>query len=255
MLGDYYDGLHLLRRPDGLVPTMLAGSPDNEYFEEIAFPSHFGHLWMRQEFDFFAPLKPDRRYSVGGQIRDIYQRRDRTVVQYEVTLHDANGTLMLRSQHHQSFLNDTHPSGEVQFREPSEKPGSRKFEIPSGETFVGSAHPISLEMCGKFFHGNTSYHTDRAASEELGFRDVVVGGRMTLAYVGHALEEYFGESWWSSGRLDLKFTNPTWPNDTVTAHGVVTGPEADHPERTSAFVWLAKPDDTVVLVANASVLA
>ena len=50
-----------------------------------------------------------------------------------------------------------------------------------------------------------------------------------------------------------RFTNPVWPNETVIARGVMTGPLEEEPERTGAFVWLAKPDETVVLVANASV--
>ena len=252
---DYYNGLALSREPNALVPTMLAGSPDNDYFGEIAFSNHRGHLWMRQEFEFFAPLEADERYVVSGQIRDIYARRDRSVVQYEVELHDADGQLALRSQHHQSFLRDREASGQVQFRDPGKKPGARKFELPAGEPFGGLERKITLEMCGEFFHGNASYHTDRAASKELGFQDVVVGGRMTLAYAGHILEELFGAPWWASGRLDLKFTNPTWPDDVVTARGIVTGPDPDDPSRTGAFVWIEKSDGTIVLVANASAIS
>lgn len=77
---------------------------------------------------------------------------------------------------------------------------------------------------------------------------------MTLAYTAHLLEDFFGESWWHSGRLDLKFTNPTWPEDTITARGVDTGVE-NGDERRGAFVWLEKADGTVVLVAQASVAA
>ena len=58
---------------------------------------------------------------------------------------------------------------------------------------------------------------------------------------------------WPAG---YKVTNPVWPNETVIARGVMTGPlqdEKEEPERTGAFVWLAKPDQTVVLVATASV--
>ena len=233
---------------------MLAGSPDNSYFDEIAFSNHRGHLWMRQEFEFFAPLESDTRYVVSGQIRDIYPRRDRSVVQYEVELLDPDGQLMLRCQHHQSFLRDREATGEVQFRDPGKKPGARKFELPAGKRFGGLERKITLEMCGEFFHGDASYHTDRAASKELGFQDVVVGGRMTLAYAGHVLEEAFGTPWWSSGRLDLKFTNPTWPDDVVTARGIMTGPDPDDTSRTDAFVWIEKSDGTIVLVANASAI-
>ncbi len=52
----------------------------------------------------------------------------------------------------------------------------------------------------------------------------------------------------------MKFTNPVWENDTVIAHGVELGPLEDDPDRTAAFVWLAKPDDTIAIIANASVM-
>ena len=78
---------------------------------------------------------------------------------------------------------------------------------------------------------------------------------MTMAYAAHILEEAFGEAWWTSGRFDVKFTNPVWAGDTVTAHGVMTGPLADDASRRGAFVWLARQDDTIALVANASVVA
>ena len=64
-----------------------------------------------------------------------------------------------------------------------------------------------------------------------------------------------GAPWWASGRLDLKFTNPTWPDDVVTARGIVTGPDPDDPSRTGAFVWIEKSDGTIVLVANASAIS
>ena len=58
--------------------------------------------------------------------------------------------------------------------------------------------------------------------------------------------------------MDLKFTNPTWPNDDITARGVDTGPVDDDSsgnggDRHGAFVWLEKADGTVVLIAQASV--
>ena len=251
-LEDYYSGLDLEPPNSGLIPSTIATGPDGDYFTEIAFSNHVGHLWMRQKWELSGPLERGQAHEVGGAIRDIYPRRDRTVVQYEVELTDSSGQRMLLTQHHQSFLRDRDHTGEVSFRDPRAKPGARKFEVPEGEPFGGLERTISLEMCGEYFHGNANYHTDRDSSKELGFGDVVVGGRMTMAYAAHILEERFGEAWWLSGTFDLKFTNPVWPDDTVIARGVVTGPDPGG-ERTGAFVWLSKPDDTVVLVANASV--
>ena len=256
-LADYYGGLALTRRDDGKVPTMLGSDAENHYFGEIAFSNHIGHLWMRQGLECFGPLAKGEDYAVSGRIRDIYPHRDRSVVHYEAEVRDSAGNLAVRTHHHQSFLREKPQSGQVTFRDPSKKPGARKFIIPEGERFGGLTRKITLEMCGEFFHGDANYHTDKKQSEALGFRDVVVGGRMTLAYTAHLLEEHFGDAWWDSGRLDLKFTNPTWPNDVVTAQGVDTGPAGDGngDDRHGAFVWLEKADGTVVLIAQASVAA
>ncbi len=258
MLADYYGGLKLSLRGDGKVPTMLASDAENGFFGEIAFPNHIGHLWMRQGWECFAPLIQGESYVASGRIRDIYPHRDRSVVYYEVEVRDAGGSLAIRTHHHQSFLREKPASGQVTFRDPSKKPGARKFIVPEGERFGGLTRQVTLVMCGEFFHGDANYHTDKTQSEALGFRDVVVGGRMTLAYTAHILEERFGDAWWRSGRLDLKFTNPTWPDDTITACGVDTGPvdgdgsTNDDEDRHGAFVWLEKADGTVVLIAEAS---
>ena len=255
LLVDYYNGLALTPRTDGKVPTMVASGAESAYFNDTAFDNHFGHLWMRQGWECFAPMTAGETYLTGGRIRDIYPHRDRSVVYYEVEVKDAAGHVVLRTHHHQSFLREKPASGEIAFRDPLKKPGSRKFVVPEGEGFGGLTRTITIEMCGEFFHGNANYHTDKQASEALGFRDVVVGGRMTMAYAANLLEGHFGDAWWRSGRIDLKFTNPTWPGDTITARGVATGGLDGHPDRRGAFVWLSKTDDTVVLVAEASVAA
>jgi acyl dehydratase len=254
-LSSYYRGLALAPRPDGRVPSMIAGGVESEYFGEIAFPDPVGHLWLRQEWELSAPFVRGQTYTAGGRIRDIYPRRDREVVCYEVALRDASGAVAALSRHHQSFLRESPAGGQVAFRDPAKKPAAGSFAAPDGERFGGLERTITLEMCAAFFHGDANYHTDRAASRELGFHDVVVGGHMTLAYAAHILEERFGSAWWTGGRLAVKFTNPTWPGDTLCARGVVTGPLPADPERVGARVWLAKRDGTIVLVGEASIRA
>ncbi len=257
-LADFYGGLQLPPLANGAgapVPTTIASGIENAYFGEIAFPNHVGHLWMREGWECFGALTPGAAYRIGGHICDIYPHRDRSVVYYQVEIRDAAGKVLVRGHHHQSFLRDKPAGGEVAFRDPARKPGARKFVVPDGEAIGELTRTITVEMCGEFFHGDANYHTDKQASEKLGFRDVVVGGRMTLAYAARILEDHFGDAWWQSGRLDIKFTNPTWPDDTLTAHGVATGTVADAPDRAGAFIWLSKADETVVLVGNASVAA
>jgi hypothetical protein len=167
-------------------------------------------------------------------------------------LNDADGLVVVVSNHHQSFLLDA-PVEQVEFRDPTKKEGARKFKVPAGTPIEPFDATVTLEMCGQYFHGSKSYHTDLKASQALGFQEVVVGGRMTMSYIGHLVEQHFGPDFWTSGKLDVKFTNPTWPNDHLTMKGVDTGPLEDDPPRLGAFAWIEKDDGTIVLLATASV--
>lgn len=255
MLADYFEGLQLDRaafdRGETPVPSLIARSFDN-YHNESAFKQDKGHLWMRQQWAFKAPLQVGETYTTHARIEDIYERRDRTVVNTAIDATDSQGNTVFTSNHHQSFLL-TPPDDNVEFRDPTKKEGARKFIVPDGEPIEPLDRTITLEMCGQYFHGSKSYHTDLAASQELGFHNVVVGGAMTMSYLGQAMDNHFGAPWWTSGILDVKFTNPTWPDDHITVKGVSTGPSEDEPDRDHVFAWIEKDDGTIVLIANASV--
>ena len=261
-LSHYFDGLALdrgegdERSPFGraVAPSMLVLVPDSGLSTRGGFANAFGNLWMRQQWELERPLIPGERYRCAGKVVDIYERRDRTVVQAEVSVLGADGQLMARGMHHQSYLLGQ-TSGDVPLRDPKAKEGARRFDVPGGEDIGSLERSITLEMCGTFFHGRANYHTDKQAAAELGFRDIVVGGRMTLSYLGELMERRFGRGWWEGGRLDAKFTNIVWPQDTVTARGVITDREPDG-DRTRAhvFAWVEKDDGTPVIVASGSAL-
>jgi hypothetical protein len=228
------------------APAMIVGEVDGG-FDGARFDNAFGNLWMRQEWAFHQPIFPDHEYRRTSSVIDVYEWRNRSVVKQEVSLYEGE-TLIVRGIHHQSYLLGQ-SSGKVALRDPKKKEGVRKFEMPDGEPIASVARNIDLEMCGVFFHGNRSYHTDKAASEELGFEEVVVGGKMTMSLIGEMLEQHFGRGYYEGGTLDVKFTNIVWPDDHVTAKGVIT-----HRQDGRAFVtvWMEKDDGTVVIVGSAS---
>ena len=251
ILNDYNEGLNLQYQKNLPIPSIVAGAADN-FHKWSAFNQDRGHLWMRQEWQLFEPLNLNQVYIADGEIIDIYKKRDRTVVNTEMTLRNHAGNVIIKSNHHQSFLLDE-PIETVQFRDPTKKEGTRKFLIPDGVPIPQLESNITLEMCGEFFHGNKSYHTDLKSSEALGFNNVVVGGRMTMSYVGHLVEQHFGEKWWSSGELDIKFTNQVWPNDKLFIKGIDIGILKTDKNRNGVFTWIEKSDGTIVLIGNASV--
>ena len=166
-----------------VAPSMVLTNVDTG-FAGAGFKDNFGNLWIRQEWDSYIPITPGEKYRVTSRVEDVYSWRDRTVVKQEVNLWSTGGELMAKGLHHQSFLLGRSSEGTVKLRDPKKKEGVRKFEVPDGEAIGHVESDISLEMCGVFFHGSRSYHTSKDAAAELGFEEVVVGGRMTMSYIG-----------------------------------------------------------------------
>ena len=250
-LNDYYEGLDLEPPAEfAVVPTMVAANADLS--TRMHFANDFGNLWLRQEWDFRAPLQAGLRYTASAKSLDVYERRDRTVILTETELRDPDGDVVVVQRHHQSFVL-YQSEGEVTLRDPSKKEGARKFDVPEGEAFGPLERTITLEMCGAFFHGDRNYHTNKEASAELGFTDVVVGGKMTMSLLGELLDQRFGAAWASSGRLLIKFANIVWPNETVRVRGVLQGANADDPSRRDLFCWVEKDNGVIAVVAEGSV--
>ena len=253
---DYFEGLKVDRAAyenisqdkDLVTPYMVI--IDAESISGASFRNNFGNLWMRQEVDFHAPLPTEESLDVRSRVLDIYEWRNRTIVLQESEIFNQNEELLGAMRHHQNYLLD-HNSGKVALRKPSEKEGVRKFDVPKGELLEPVSSEIDLEMCGTFFHGNKNYHTDKTASEELGFEEVVVGGKMTISYIGDMLDRTFGERWFRGGKLDVKFTNIVWPGDKVTARGVIADEANSSEGITEVRVWMEKEDGTVTIVGNA----
>ncbi len=258
ILTDYFDGLEVSSdwyetQPYGkrVAPSMTLSSVDGG-FAGGGFKNSFGNLWMRQQWKMHAPIVPGESYTASSKVVDIYEHRNRTLVNSEVTLWSPEGEAMAVGNHHQSYLL-SQSSGKVALRDPKAKGGARRFSVPEGDLIQGDLHRISLEMCGTFFHGNANYHTDKRAAEELGFEEVVVGGRMTMSYIGDLMDRHFGRGWFEDGELDIKFTNIVWPDDVVTAKAVITDETSiDGSKRANVSVWMEKEDGAVVIVGTAS---
>ncbi len=249
-LSDYYEGLEL-EQPSQLAsaPSMVAANADLS--TRMHYANDFGNLWLRQEWDFRRPLKPGSSYEASARSVDVYERRDRSVILTETVLKDESGDIAVAMRHHQSFVL-YQSEGHVTLRDPSKKEGARSYSLPEGEAFGPLVRTISLEMCGSFFHGDRNYHTDKEASEELGFTDVVVGGKMTMSLIGELLDQRFGDAWKSSGKLLVKFANIVWPNETVSVKGVLQGPNEDDPGRRDIACWVEKDNGVIAVVAEGS---
>ena len=237
-----------------VAPVVVYQSTDS-LFQGWYLDNLFGNLWRRQQWDIYAPTFVGQTLHCSARVAERYRRRDRDVVAQEMWVRDDAGQLVARSIHHQSFLAEQ-TSGEVALRDARAKEGAGQYAEPVGP-------PLSLElkktftetMCNAFFYRSKNYHNDKEASQELGFRETVIGGRMTLSCVTELLTRHFGRGFYLGGHLDVKFTNVLWPNEPFTTRGVITGRTEDK-GRTSAQVTVLceKADGTKIIVATARAL-
>ena len=236
-----------------VAPVIVYQQADSE-FKGWYLDNLFGNLWRRQEWEIHAPTRVGQVLRCSARVAHRYRRRDRDVIAQEMLVRDEAQPDRAQ-RHHQSFLAEQ-TSGEVTLRDPASKEGARQAGEPAGE-------PLSLElpktftpeMCNEFFYRSRNYHNDKAASKELGFGDTVIGGRMTLSCVTELLTRHFGRGFYLGGRLDVKFTNVLWPNETFTTRGIITGRRTEGGQtRTEVTVYCEKADGTKIIVADASAL-
>lgn len=215
----------------------------------------FGNLWRQQSWEIHAPVRVGQTLQCAARVADRYRRRDRDVVVQEVWLRDAAGSLVAHGVHHQSFLAEQ-AAGEVTLRAPQAKEGSKSHAEPVGQPLsLELKKAFTAEMCDQFFYTSRNYHNDKEESQKLGFQEVVVGGRMTLACVSELLTRHFGQGWYLGGRMDLKFTNVLWLNEPFTARGVITGHTVENGQkRAEVAVVCEKADGTKIIVGTASAL-
>ena len=237
-----------------VAPVIVYQDADSQ-FKGWYLDNLFGNLWRRQEWEIYAPTRVGQSLRCTARVAERYRRRDREVVAMEMWVRDTGGQLVAHSLHHQSFLAEQ-KSGEVTLRDPAAKEGGQLHAEPSGEPLSVELRKTFTEaMCNEFFYRSRNYHNDRDASRELGFRDTVIGGRMTLSCVTELLTRHFGRGFYLGGRLDAKFTNVLWPNEPFTTRGLITGRSAEGGRaRAEVTVFCEKADGTKIIVANASAL-
>jgi acyl dehydratase len=239
----------------GPVAPVIIFQDVDSLFKGWYLDNLFGNLWLRQEWEIYAPTRIGQTLHCSARVADRYRKRDREVVALELWVRDAAGQLVARSVHHQSFLAEQ-TGGEVTLRDPKAKEGAKQHAEPTGQPLALELKKAFTEdMCNEYFYKSRNYHNDKEASKQLGFHEVVIGGRMTLSCVTELLTRHFGRGFYLGGRLDVKFTNVLWPNEPFTTRGVITGRSAeDGKTRAHVTVYCEKADGTKIIVATASAL-
>lgn len=98
-------------------------------------------------------------------------------------------------------------------------------------------------------------HTDPEDARRRGQPDAIVQGLCSAAYISEICTDFFGPSWFTSGRLNTAFIRPVVIRDTITAGALVKKIE-DEGERKRLWldVWCKNQRGELTTVGRASAL-
>ena len=102
---------------------------------------------------------------------------------------------------------------------------SRTVPPAVGEEFAGTPIHVTqatIDEYGELNGDNDIIHYDKAYAQARGFRDTIAHGLMSVSYLSEALRDEWGLGWILSGSLDIRWTAPVCPGDTVTPKGQIT---------------------------------
>ena len=111
----------------------------------------------------------------------------------------------------------------------NEMPGlkeSHLHELRKGDALPALKKNITFEHIREYasISGDLNpLHVDENFARDTSFGGIVAHGMLTLAYVSEMMAGFFGEDWFSTGHLDVRFKQPSRPGDKLTLHGEVLG--------------------------------
>lgn len=103
---------------------------------------------------------------------------------------------------------------------------------------------------------NRNMHTDWDIAKKSGLPAPIAQGLMSYAYISEMCTSFFGESWFESGKIDVRFTNYTLPGDRISIGGIVKEKIAEGDAlRLNCEVWCQNQTGDKTCVGTASALA
>ena len=235
------------------------------FFHSLQFRDHsgwfledrYGTLFARQRFQWSRPLLVGEPARSHAWVSEIQRKGERWHVTCDVDIYNANDDIALRSRTTQSFLVDTTYRGVVRNPDTTRPKRASTSAIPEGAgstAFTPTRTFVSTEACVRFFAGSSNYHTDVEESKKMGFGDIVVGGPMSVCYIGKMLTDNLGRDLFVGADLDIRLIDILWANAEVTILGSRLAdplPELSR-SRFPFHVEVQDPAGRMTVVANGS---
>ena len=98
---------------------------------------------------------------------------------------------------------------------------------------------------------NPLHSDERFAVEVAGFPSVFAHGMLTMGFTGRVLTDWFGPA--GLVRFGVRFVNPVWPGDTLTASATVTAVREEGGQRFADLTVTTTNQDGTPVVAGTAI--
>ena len=246
--GSWYFGDSPFGGPIG-HPLLLANDLLFLFYEHYDGNTARG-LHTHEQLGFHAPVRFGETVTVSGVYSQKYVSRGRGYVVLEAEARGEDGRLLV-----------THRGTEIMRTVTSEvagrslgSPQGRRVEavidaslpvaerarpgIPPRSGVPGVSRHFTQDQMSTFSwlsHGYRNVHTDIERARESGVGRTIVQALQQTGLITQAMVAFFGESWFTSGRLDMRYTHPAFCREQLTVGAAVLG-EADG--RLELEVWV-----------------
>lgn len=209
-------------------------------------------LHARHEVEYVNPPRSGMKINVEGRIADKYVERGRYWVAVETTTRAGSGLELLRCRDIFTWLAGEEPAVE---RTKGRKPAGN---APTGEEIPPLKKLVTLEA-GKLFSGwpeKENYHTDKKIAQDFGFPSILMQAFMGVAYLSEMCHGFFGDGWYTGGKLTVKFISTVVLPICLTARGVLKEGASGKGRMASGLgVWLEDEEGKKVQVGEAGCLS
>jgi acyl dehydratase len=191
------------------------------WFPEV----QYGTLFAGISLQWNRPLLVGEPARSHAWVSEIQQKGQRWHFTCDVDVYDGADRIALHTRTTQTFLVDSEFRGVVRSKSEKRTPPPSRVGGPGSVAMTPFHKHVTTDMCAAFFGGTKNYHTDTEESSKMGFDDIVVGGPMSVCYIGDMLTQNVGAPLFSGGRLTIRFVDILWPDMDIS----VVGSRAEQP--------------------------
>ena len=211
-------------------------------------------LHTHEDIGFHSPIRIGETVTIGGRYVEAYERRGQGYVVMEAEAHGEDGrplvtrrgTEIMHTRAADVVGGSRAPAparavtGETLDAAPAERAAA---DLPGRTPVTPAATRISQEQMYVFSWGGRGFsniHTDAAGARKVGMDRTVAQAMQQVGYLSRMCTAFYGPSFVTGGNLSVKFINPFYVDDLVTARGAVLGPvDHDGDRHLETEVWVA----------------